>query len=130
MVWFNRVVKDRFFTTVLLTVFGVLSISTVTAARSAKIAAEKSQVIIEESNKTNPMLEFIKDCTTPGGECYNRNIEQTGKVVGNITALSACLIEETLHYQGLVGPELEEIKADCNKLLGGTSLDVIRRAVK
>lgn len=130
MRWFNNITKDRFFTTILLTVFGILSIGTVVSARSAKIAAEKTQTLIERSNRNSPILDLIKDCTTPGGQCYDRNAAQTGVAIQTITAQSACLIEETLRYQGLTGAELVEIKADCNKLLGGSALDLIRRAAK
>ena len=128
--WINRATKDRIFTFVLLTVFGVLSIATVVSARSAQVAAHKSQVIIERSNRNSPILDIIKDCTTPGGTCYDRNAGATSQAISVITAQEACVVKESLGYNNIpdrTPAEINEIKGICHKLLGGDALDLLRR---
>lgn len=63
---------------------------------SVLVSAVKSSEI-REVQRTNTLsltnsertLDLIEDCTTPGGECYQRSQERTASVVGDIGRLSA-----------------------------------------
>lgn len=129
MSWITRATKDRIFSAVLITIFGVLSMATVVSARSAQIAAQKGQALIERSNRNSPILDLIQDCTTPGGKCYDRNQAETGKAIALITAQQACVVKESLNYNlpDRSPAEISEIKNICSHLLGGDALDLLRR---
>lgn len=127
--WLRRMTRDGIFALVILTVFGILSIATVVAARSGQVAAHKTQILLERSNRNSPILDIIKDCTTPGGECYNRNQTSTGNIVATVTAQQICVVQEINGYQqpNRTPAENEEIKGICSKLLNGDTLDLLRR---
>jgi|ERR1700745_248827 len=130
MAWLKTTVKDRLLTVVLLTIFGVLSSVTVVSARSAQKASERAQTLIERSNVNSPLISLIKDCTTPGGTCYNRNAQVTSGAIQTVVAQEACVIKESLGFSNLpdrTPAEATELKNLCRNLLGGDALDLIRR---
>jgi hypothetical protein len=125
----SRLTKDRIFTVILLIVFGVLSIATLVAARSAQVASKHSQEAIERSAKNGSVLDFIKDCTNPGGACYKHNQDITAVAVNLVTAQTACIVKESLGYNlpDRTPTEIEEIKGICHQILNGDALDLLRR---
>jgi len=127
--WVSRPFRDKVFVIVLLIVFGFLSIGTVVAARRAETAAKNTRDLIERADRNSPILDFIKDCTTPGGSCYERNKAVTAQAIAIIVAQEACVVKESLGYKlpDRTPAEIEEIKKICRTMLNGDALDLLRR---
>lgn len=127
--WIRKITKDRVLFIVILAVFAVLSVASIVSARSAQVAAEKGNVLIARSNINSPLIALIKDCTDPNGTCSKKNAANLQYAVSLVTAQQACVVEESLGYNlpARTPAEITEIKQICNKLLGGDSLDLLRR---
>lgn len=93
---------------------------------------ERSQ---RQRDRGTEILAVLVDCTTPSTpghphECYDRGTASTAKVVDEIAGKAGCMNKETHGWPPLPGrtsTELQEMKTICSRLLGGDTLDFLRR---
>lgn len=66
--------------------------STIVSARNTALIRQTQLTNTGILKSTKQTAELVEECTTPGGECYERGQENTGKAVsdiGRVTVLAA-----------------------------------------
>lgn len=66
--------------------------------------------VIGQVHKTN---ETMADCTTPGGECYERSRQRTGDAIGDIIRANLYMAECARLFPGEAGPNFDRKLEEC-----------------
>lgn len=65
-------------------IVGLLSVAAIIGAVNSTLIRQSQVTNTTTLNNSSRVLELVEDCTTPGGECYQRGRENTAGAVGDI----------------------------------------------